>query len=68
MNCISCNKKLKHLYRSKDMVAGGIVETIYAGYGSEFDGEKFKIAVCDGCLKSKLIDCKKKPTPAKSGF
>lgn len=55
MKCISCNKPLKYLHRCHDMVNGGIVETICAGYGSDYDGSKFKIAVCDECLSKKLI-------------
>lgn len=35
------------------MVNNGIAGVIYAGYGSEFDMQKFKIAVCDECINAK---------------
>jgi hypothetical protein len=42
--------------KSPDVVMwdGGIVETIHAGYGSNLDGNKYIIAICDNCAKNKL--------------
>jgi hypothetical protein len=55
MKCVSCDKKVSYLYKPRDgMIDSGIAEIIYAGYGSEFDGERFKIVVCDECIKKKL--------------
>ena len=55
MKCISCNKSLEYLFRSRDMVNGGFVEKVIAGYGSSFDRSKFRIAVCDECIDKKLV-------------
>ncbi len=55
MKCICCGKEILPLYENKyNMWNGGIVEKISAGYGSDYDGEQFIIAICDECVKIKL--------------
>ena len=34
----------------------GVATTISAGYGSNYDGDKLAIAICDDCIKSSLED------------
>ena len=36
------------------MVEGGIIQLIDAGYGSTHDGERFILGICDSCIKEKL--------------
>jgi hypothetical protein len=36
------------------MVSGGIIQLIDAGYGSTHDGEKFILGICDDCIRQKL--------------
>ena len=38
------------------MCDGGIIHIIDAGYGSNFDGDKLIIAICDDCIKKELED------------
>lgn len=59
--CIKCNKEIKpYLPDENDdrpehsMWGNGIVEIINAGYGSNFDGEKLLITICDDCIESNL--------------
>ena len=58
--CIECGKELKSLSLSVDydMVDGGTVDKISAGYGSNQDGSIFQIGICDECLEKKLRDKK----------
>lgn len=39
-----------------EMIAGGIIQIVTAGYGSNHDGDKFIIAICDDCIQSNLDD------------
>ena len=39
-----------------EMIDGGIIQIITAGYGSNNDGDKFIIAICDDCIQSNLDD------------
>ena len=39
-----------------EMIAGGIIQIVSAGFGSNNDGDKFIIAICDDCIKSNLDD------------
>lgn len=59
-NCIVCDKEIKSLDKpfkdnddSQGMWNDGIVNKNSAGYGSEFDGAIFMIAICDECIKKK---------------
>ena len=58
--CIKCNKEIKpYLPDENDkpeygMWEDGIVEIINGGYGSNFDGEKLLITICDDCIESNL--------------
>lgn len=58
--CIKCNKEIKpYLPDENDkpeygMWEDGIVEIINGGYGSNFDGNKYLIAICDDCIESNL--------------
>jgi len=36
------------------MVSGGIIQLIDAGYGSAHDGERFILGICDSCISEKL--------------
>jgi hypothetical protein len=58
--CIECGKELKSmsLNNDYDMVHGGIVDKISAGYGSNQDGSIFQIGICDICLDKKLQEKK----------
>ncbi len=58
-NCICCNKEIKPLYPElsngeRGMYYHGIVDSIYAGYGSRFDENKYLIAICDDCVEEKV--------------
>jgi hypothetical protein len=53
VTCVRCGKELKALEEKDDqyeMVDGGVVEALYAPYGSRHDGTVFQIGVCDNCL------------------
>ena len=39
-----------------EMIAGGIIQIVTVGYGSNHDGDKFIIAICDYCIQSNLDD------------
>jgi hypothetical protein len=39
-----------------EMVNGGIVQLIYAGFGSAHDTDSFIIAICDNCIAENLED------------
>ena len=39
-----------------EMIDGGIIQIVTAGYGSNHDGDKFIIAICDDCIQSNLDD------------
>lgn len=41
---------------NNEMIDGGIIHIIDAGYGSKYDGDQFIIAICDDCIKSNLED------------
>lgn len=41
---------------NNDMVTGGIIHIIEAGYGSKHDGDQIIIAICDDCIFDKLDD------------
>jgi len=38
----------------KEMIDGGIIQRISAGFGSIYDGSTVLIAICDDCIKSNL--------------
>ena len=39
-----------------EMIDGGIIQIVTAGYGSNHDSDKFIIAICDDCIQSNLDD------------
>ena len=39
-----------------EMVNGGIVQLIHAGFGSAHDTDSFIIAICDSCIAENLED------------
>ena len=39
-----------------EMVNGGIIQIINAGYGSNHDGDQIIIAICDDCITKNLED------------
>ena len=39
-----------------EMIDGGIIQIITAGFGSNHDSDKFIIAICDDCIQSNLDD------------
>jgi hypothetical protein len=39
-----------------EMVNGGIVQLIHAGFGSAHDTDSFIIAICDNCIAENLED------------
>ena len=41
---------------NNDMVSGGIIQIIEAGYGSKHDGDQIILAICDECIVNKLDD------------
>lgn len=41
---------------NNEMIDGGIIHIIDAGYGSSHDGDQFIIAICDDCINSNLED------------
>lgn len=60
-HCVNCGVEIKRfdaLPTSKDwegMFDGGIVDVVAAGYGSKLDGDKYVIAICDNCIKSRNL-------------
>lgn len=58
-NCIGCGRELESLYDVSDLCDGGSVDWIVAGFGSCHDTDRFKIATCDDCLKTKSVEHKK---------
>jgi len=60
MKCLICEKKLELLYPPgrneppSEMWDGGVVGTMWGGYGSTHDGDGYYIALCDACLEAKL--------------
>lgn len=38
------------------LITGGVIQKITAPYGSIHDGDRFLLAICDSCIKSKLED------------
>ena len=59
MNCIGCGHEVPRLETgcpipadpATDMYDGGIVEWVYAGYGSRLDTNRYLIAICDDCME-----------------
>lgn len=55
--CICCNNSISPIdtiptrFPQSGMYKNGIVDKISAGYGSDFDGNMYIIAVCDECIK-----------------
>ena len=41
---------------NNEMIDNGIIHIIDAGYGSNYDGDQFVIAICDDCIKQNLGD------------
>ena len=41
---------------NNEMIDNGIIHIIDAGYGSNYDGDQFVIAICDDCIKENLED------------
>ena len=41
---------------NNQMIDGGIIQIIEAGYGSNHDGDRIIIAICDECIKQNLED------------
>ena len=41
---------------NNDMVSGGIIHIIEAGYGSTHDGDRIILAICDDCISEKIGD------------
>jgi hypothetical protein len=41
---------------NNEMVNGGIIHIIEAGYGSKHDGGQIIISICDDCIKENLED------------
>jgi len=55
--CICCGEKIKPIHPEMNhfpqtgMYENGIVDKISAGFGSQFDGDMFIIAICDKCIE-----------------
>ena len=62
IKCIFCKKEMKPIYKTSDDQPenfnwdGGVVDKLYVGYGSKFDGEQIVISICDDCLESKIAN------------
>jgi len=41
---------------NNEMIDNGIIHIIDAGYGSNYDGDQFIIAICDDCIKENKQD------------
>lgn len=57
-NCTYCNKELEFMFQDKEslddpdnILVGGELIKVYAGYGTEVDGNIYLITLCDNCLK-----------------
>lgn len=60
--CIICKKELKKVSITSaeeyDMIDGGILGKLSAGFGSRKDGFIFQIGICDGCIEKLLKEHK----------
>jgi hypothetical protein len=60
--CICCGIEIKYIYdrsvdkRGKGIWLNGMVDIIAANYGSEHDGDIYVVALCDGCVRTKMKD------------
>lgn len=50
VNCIKCGYELRVLSMGSPNVAGGVYSRYYAGHGSEHEGDKGYMFVCDDCI------------------
>lgn len=41
---------------NNEMIMGGIIHIIEAGYGSKHDGRRIILAICDNCISANLDD------------
>lgn len=58
--CVICKKKIEGVYLKDEygMIDRGILSSIYAGYGSKYDGLVFQVGICDGCITKLLKEHK----------
>lgn len=52
--CIICKQTIGIDFED-DIIYDGIKEIISVGYGSQFDGERLEITICDDCIKKKNL-------------
>jgi len=59
IQCMICDKNIKidgpdDYHKIEELIShDGIIEKMYAGYGSKFDGDIFYVGICDECLEKK---------------
>jgi len=60
--CVSCGFEIKmgdplsyrESFKFEELIFdGGVIEKMYAGFGSKYDGDIFYLAICDECIKKK---------------
>lgn len=61
IKCICCEKEIKSLDEDfknevpwEGMYNSAVVDKVSAGYGSSYDMDIFRIAICDKCVEEKL--------------
>ena len=50
------NRNGKNLTVDNEMINGGIIQIIHAGFGSLHDTDSFIIGICDSCIVENLSD------------
>jgi hypothetical protein len=50
------SKEIRYKTIQSEMIDNGIIGIIDAGYGSNHDGDRIILAICDDCIKENLED------------
>jgi len=50
------SKEIRYKTIQNEMIDNGIISIIDAGYGSNHDGDRIILAICDNCIKENLED------------
>lgn len=50
------NNTTRKLTINNQMVNGGVIHIIEAGYGSKYDGDRIIVAICDDCIEINIED------------
>lgn len=56
MKCLVCGKILDSFCQYERMFYSGVVGSVVAGYGSQFDSMELTFGLCDICIRQKMED------------